>query len=105
MPLTQMVVFLLSLSKGFHSFSIHPLHAALDSVILTDRWCSYKYHEHLPNILEDDPKDDIEHQMMSFAQQYSRAEDHEPSPIEALESEQERETSPEKWLESMEKRE
>ena len=105
MPLTQMVVFLLSLSKGFQSSTVHPLHVALDSVILTDRWCSYKYHEYLPKLLEDDPKDDIEHQMMSFAQQYSRAEDHEPSPAEAFQSGEERETSPDKWLDNMEKRE
>lgn len=29
----------------------HPLHAGLDGVLLTGKWCSYKYQEQLPNLI------------------------------------------------------
>jgi hypothetical protein len=30
---------------------VHPLHAALDGILLTGKWCSYKYQEQLPNFI------------------------------------------------------
>jgi hypothetical protein len=29
----------------------HPLHAGLDGILLTGKWCSYKYQEQLPNFI------------------------------------------------------
>jgi hypothetical protein len=48
MPLNQFVNMVQLLAR--HS-AVHPLHAALDGILLTGKWCSYKYHEELPNFL------------------------------------------------------
>jgi hypothetical protein len=46
---------------------VHPLHAALDGILLTGKWCSYKYQEQLPNFISHTPcKEDLEASIMLF---------------------------------------
>ena len=49
MPLSRLVPHLRRLVAGdaFSSStdSIHPLHPALDAILLTSRWCTYKHHD------------------------------------------------------------
>ncbi|KAI0299359.1 hypothetical protein B0F90DRAFT_1728105 [Multifurca ochricompacta] len=55
MPLNQFVplVQLLARDSALSSSDddIHPLHAGLDEILLTGKWCTYKYQEQLPNII------------------------------------------------------
>ena len=44
----------------------HPLHAALDGILLTGKWCSYKYQEQLPNFISHTPCKDLEASIMLF---------------------------------------
>ena len=46
---------------------VHPLHAALDGILLTGKWCSYKYQEQLPNFISHTtPCHDLEASIMLF---------------------------------------
>jgi hypothetical protein len=45
---------------------VHPLHAALDGILLTGKWCSYKYQEQLPNFISHTPCKDLEASIMLF---------------------------------------
>lgn len=49
MPLSQFVSRLRRVAAGEASSSsvdsIHPLHNAIDAVLLTSRWCTYKHHD------------------------------------------------------------
>jgi hypothetical protein len=45
---------------------VHPLHAALDGILLTGKWCSYKYQEQLPNFVSHTPCKDLEASIMLF---------------------------------------
>ncbi|KAI9513546.1 hypothetical protein F5148DRAFT_12471 [Russula earlei] len=61
MPLNQFVRMARSLARHSAPASsaddeAHPLHAALDGVTLTGKWCSYKYQERLPNALVVPPR-------------------------------------------------
>jgi hypothetical protein len=54
MPLNQFIDMVQSLVKHSNnddpsSDDTHPLHAALDGILLTGKWCSHKYQEQLPN--------------------------------------------------------
>jgi hypothetical protein len=56
MPLNQFVHMVQSLVKHSNndnpsSDDAHPLHAALDGILLTGKWCSHKYQEQLPNVV------------------------------------------------------
>ena len=45
---------------------VHPLHAALDGILLTGKWCSYKYQEQLPNFISHTSCKDLEASIMHF---------------------------------------
>jgi hypothetical protein len=45
---------------------VHPLHAALDDILLTGNWCSYKYQEQLPNAMPSASRTDLETSIMLF---------------------------------------
>lgn len=45
---------------------VHPLHAALGDILLTGKWCSYKYQEQLPNFISHMPCQDLEGSIMLF---------------------------------------
>ena len=45
---------------------VHPLHAALDGILLTGKWCSYKYQEQLPNFVPHTSCKDLEASIMLF---------------------------------------
>jgi hypothetical protein len=45
---------------------VHPLHAALDGILLTGKWCSYKYQEQLPNFISHTSCKDLEASIMLF---------------------------------------
>jgi hypothetical protein len=70
MPLNQLVHMVQLLAR--HSApsepdDVHPLHAALDDISLTGKWCSYKYQEQLPNaILRASRSTDLESSIMLF---------------------------------------
>ncbi len=77
MPLNQFVnmVHVQLLAHQRHSATtaspddeVHPLHAALDGILLTGKWCSYKYQEQLPDfIISHTPcKDFLEASIMLF---------------------------------------
>ena len=71
MPLNQFVNMIQLLAR--HSAStpsldddVHPLHAALDGILLTGKWCNYKYQEQLPNFISHTSCKDLEASIMLF---------------------------------------
>ena len=69
MPLTQLV-HLVQLLAEHATPSLpddaHPLHAGLDDILLTGKWCSYKYQEQLPNAILGASPTDLETSIMLF---------------------------------------
>ncbi|KAI0267328.1 hypothetical protein BC834DRAFT_968845 [Gloeopeniophorella convolvens] len=72
MPLGQLTGLVQLLARSHapmptSSDEVHPLHAALDGVLLSGRWCAHKYNERLPNALLHPPGGDTEAAIMFFA--------------------------------------
>ncbi|KAI0060527.1 hypothetical protein BV25DRAFT_939369 [Artomyces pyxidatus] len=68
MPLSQFIPLLQLLVRDAPSTSssTHPLHSAIDEILLTGRWCAYKYHDKLPSVLAHAAGPDLEEQIMAF---------------------------------------
>ncbi|KAI0252779.1 hypothetical protein BJV78DRAFT_1281372 [Lactifluus subvellereus] len=69
MPLNQLVHMVQLLARYAAPSSAddtHPLHAGLDDILLTGKWCSYKYQEQLPNAILLAPRTDLETSIMLF---------------------------------------
>jgi hypothetical protein len=106
MPLNQFVQMIQSLVK--HSANdiaasddAHPLHAALDGILLTGKWCSYKYQEQLPNVVVSHAScTDLEASIMLFVW-----ERHAPCPGHPNETAQNPMNDKKCWLAGIEKRE
>jgi hypothetical protein len=69
MPLNQLVHMVQSIAR--HSApstpdDLHPLHDGLDDVLLTGKWCSYKYQEQLLNANTSAPCTNLEASIMFF---------------------------------------
>lgn len=80
--------------------NIHPLHAALDGILLTGKWCSYKYQEQLPNFFSDTSSKDLEASIMLFV-----LERHASCPGPSKEPVQNSLDDKKRWLSEIEKRE
>jgi hypothetical protein len=83
---------------------VHPLHAALDGgILLTGKWCSYKYQDQLPNFFISNAscKKDLEASIMLFV-----LERHALCPGPSKEPVQQNSIDDKKrWLSEIEKRE
>ncbi|KAA1475017.1 hypothetical protein DENSPDRAFT_401776 [Dentipellis sp. KUC8613] len=102
MPLRQLPDTLLLLIACNETSSVPSLHAALDNISLTNRWCSYKYQDQIRNMLSSrDATDDLESQMATFSSSHWSPEESEADVSGSSEGESLRNT----WLEYMEKRE
>jgi len=109
MPLDQFVTMVQLLAR--HSATIasppdddddvHPLHAALDGILLTGKWCSYKYQEQLPNLISHTSCKDLEASIMLFV--LERHTSLFPGP--SKEPVQESSDDKKRWLSEIEKRE
>jgi hypothetical protein len=70
MPLNRLVHMVQLLARHDASSTspddVHPLHAALDDILLTGNWCSYKYQEQLPNAMPSTSRTDLEASIMLF---------------------------------------
>jgi hypothetical protein len=69
MPLNQFVNMVQLLARHSATASqgdVHLLHAGLDGVLLTGKWCSYKYQEQLPNFILHTSCTDLEASIMLF---------------------------------------
>ncbi|TFY80051.1 hypothetical protein EWM64_g3957 [Hericium alpestre] len=92
-PLRHLTRMLLSLVESNDAAA---LHASLDSISLTNRWCSYKYQEQVPKVLAQRLQVGLEDQMMLFAF------DHRADSESMDDSDEDTSRT---WLEQMEKRE
>jgi hypothetical protein len=99
MPLNQLVHMVQSIAR--HSApsaadDLHPLHAGLDDILHTGKWCSYKYQEQLLNANICAPCTNLEASIMLFVLEHH-----------ALCGEQSRGSLDDKkrWLSEIEKRE
>jgi hypothetical protein len=81
------------------SAEVHPLHVALDGILLTGKWCNYKYHEQLPNVSHA-PCTDLEASIMLFV-----FERHTPRPEQPKGATQDPLDDKSHWLAEIEKRE
>jgi len=101
MPLCQFVHMVQALVKNSDDSSddAYPLHAALDSILLTGKWCNYKYHEQLPNVSHASCTD-LEASIMFFV-----FERHAPCPEQPKGATQDPLDDKKRWLAEMEKRE
>ena len=82
---------------------VHPLHAALDDILLTGKWCSYKYQEQLPNFISHTScKDSLEASIMLFVLERHALCPAGPSkePVQNLSLDDKK-----RWLSEIEKRE
>jgi|SRR5712671_2793259 len=79
---------------------VHPLHAALDGVLLTGKWCSYKYQEQLPNVILHASCADLEASVMLFVlERHALCPEQPKEPIQNSLDEKKR------WLSGIEKQE
>lgn len=80
---------------------VHPLHAGLDGILLTGKWCSYKYQEHLPNAIVHASSTDLEAAIMFFVlERHALCPEQQPNePVRNSLDEKKR------WLSEIEKRE
>lgn len=102
MPLCRFVHMVQSLVKNSDdpsSDDAHPLHIALDDILLTGKWCNYKYHEQLPNVPHASCTD-LESSIMLyvFERQAPCSEQHKGATQDPLDDKK-------RWLAEMEKRE
>ena len=106
MPLNQFVNMIVQLlarhspTTASPDDDVHPLHAALDGILLTGKWCSYKYQEQLPNFISHTPCDDTEASIMLFV-----LERHAMCPGPSKEPVQNSLDDKKRWLSEIEKRE
>jgi hypothetical protein len=104
MPLNQFVNMVQLLARHSATPSsnddVHPLHAALDGILLSGKWCSYKYQEQLPNFILDTSDKDLEASIMLFV-----LERHALCPGPSNESVQDTFDDKRRWLSEIEKRE
>ena len=103
MPLNQFVNMAQMLAR--HSAAappddVHPLHAALDGILLTGKWCSYKYQEQLPNFISHTSCMDLEASIMLYV-----LERHVQCPGQSKEPVQNSLDDKKRWLSEIEKRE
>jgi len=94
-----MVQSLVKNSDDSSSGDAHPLHAALDGILLTGKWCNYKYHDQLPNVSHASCTD-LEASIMLFV--FKR---HAPCPEQPKGPTQDPLDDKKRWLAEMEKRE
>ena len=80
---------------------MHPLHAALDGILLTGKWCSYKYQEQLPNFISHTSCKDLESSIMLFVLERHALLGQGPSKEPAQNSLDDKK----RWLSEIEKRE
>ena len=102
MPISQLVALLLLLVPQLDASSPHPLHAALDDILLTGRWCTYKYHDKMPRILDEPPGNELESQFMHFSLKYHRTDAELPGADDSAVDDRSLRQS---WLDKLEKRE
>ena len=91
-----------SLVKNYDDSSsadAHPLHVALDGILLTGKWCNYKYHEQLPNVSRGSCTN-LEASIMLFVH-----ERHTPRPEQPKGATQDALDDKKRWLAEIEKRE
>ena len=106
MPLNQFIRMLQSLvnhsdnASSVSSDHANPLHAGLDGILLTGKWCNYKYHEQLPNVVSRTSCADLEASIMLFV-----FERHAPPCTEPKGGMQNSLNDKERWLAEIEKRE
>src|SRR6266478_1200022 len=88
-------------SPNANDDDVHTLHAALDGILLTGKWCSYKYQENLPNFfVSHTPRKDLEASIMLFV-----LERHALCPGPSKELVQNSLDDKKRWLSEIEKRE
>jgi hypothetical protein len=107
MPLNQFIHMVQSLVKYVDDDNIsspedaHPLHAALDGILLTGKWCSYKYQEQLSNVVVSHaPCTDLEESIMLFV--WERHAPYSEQPNGAVDNST---NDKKRWLSVIEKRE
>ncbi|KAI0046316.1 hypothetical protein FA95DRAFT_1560179 [Auriscalpium vulgare] len=105
MPISQFLPLLQLLVRDAPSSStaeaIHPLHAAIDDIMVTGKWCSYKYQVMLPTMLAAGEVPDSETKMMSFVYARIASDAQETQPGTSLDQA----SAQKKFLSSIEKRE
>jgi hypothetical protein len=94
-----MVQSLVTNSDDSSSADAHPLHVALDGILLTGKWCNYKYHEQLPNVSHASCTN-LEASIMLFV-----FERHAPRPEQPKGTTQDPLDDKKRWLAEIEKRE
>jgi hypothetical protein len=103
MPLNQLVRvvgLLAGHSPTAEPDDVHPLHAGLHDILLTGKWCSYKYQEQLPSVISHAPCADLEASIMFFV-----LERHAPCPEQPKEALRDSLDDKKRWLSGIEKRE
>lgn len=103
MPLNQFVNMAQLLARHSATASpddVHPLHAGLDGILLTGKWCSYKYQEQLPNFILHTSCTDLEASIMLYV-----LERHALCPGQSKEPVQDSLDDKKRWLLEIEKRE
>ncbi|KAH9990224.1 hypothetical protein BJV74DRAFT_444881 [Russula compacta] len=80
---------------------VHPLHAGLDGILLTGKWCSYKYQEQLPNAIVHASSTDLEAAIMFFVlERHALLPEQPKEPVRKHSLDEKK-----RWLSEIEKRE